>query len=291
MKDVNQRPLGDAADRSYATKLDRFSRFAEPELRRAIDDLGIRAGDRILDAGCGVGLVTRWLGERVGKSGTVIGLDLSMPHLRVAMNASGAGFVQGDLAGPCLNDASVDLIWCCNTLNHLARPVDALIRLRATLRRGASLALAQSSFLPEMYFAWDARVEDQVRQACYRYYREKYGLSAAETAGTRRLVGMMLEAGYASVATRTYVIERVQPLSERDQEYFSGAVFEGYWGPKLKPYLAGDDWLALQSWCNPASSAYCLDRADFHHIQTLTVVRGFAHTAALGSAPAPHIAA
>ena len=291
MKDVNQRPLGDAADRCYATKLDWFSRFAEPELRRAIGDLGIRAGHRILDAGCGAGLVTRWLGERVGESGTVIGLDLSMPHLRVAMNASGAGFVQGDLAGLCLNDASVDLIWCCNTLNHLAHPVDALIRMRATLRRGGSLALAQSSFLPEMYFAWDARLEDQVRQACYRYYREKYGLSAAETADTRRLVGMMSEARFTSVSAKTYVIERIQPLSRRDREYFSGAVFEGYWGPKLKPFLAGDDWLALQSSCNPASSAYCLDRADFHHIQTLTVVRGFASTADSGSSAVPRVAA
>lgn len=287
MKNLNQRPLGDAADRSYATKLDRFARFAEPELHRAIDELGIRAGDRVVDAGCGVGLVTRWLGERVGGSGTVIGLDLSMPHLRLAVNAPGAGFVQGDLARLCLGDASVDLIWCCNTVNHLARPVDALTRLRATLRPAGTLALAQSAFLPEMYFAWDARLEDAVRQACYAYYREKYGLSAAETAGTRRLVGMMLEAGFASVSTRTYVVERMQPLSGRDRDYFIDAVFNGYWGPKLKPYLTADDWLALESLCDPASSAFCLDRADFHHIQTLTVVQGIAHAAAHRSATMP----
>src|SRR5512141_1796837 len=116
MKDPNQRPLGDAADRCYATKLDRFARFAEPELRRAIDDLGIEAGDRVLDAGCGVGLATRWLGDRAGAAGTVVGLDLSMPHLRLTENAPGAGFVQGDLARLCLGDASIDLIWCCNTV-------------------------------------------------------------------------------------------------------------------------------------------------------------------------------
>ncbi len=41
------------------------------------NQLGVREGARILDAGCGLGEVTRELAEMVGKSGRVVGLDLS----------------------------------------------------------------------------------------------------------------------------------------------------------------------------------------------------------------------
>ena len=274
VKNTTQRPLGDTPGRSYAAKLERFAWFAEPEIRRAIDDLDVRVGATVLDAGCGVGLVTRWLAERVGVQGTVIGLDLSMPHLRFGANAPGVCFIQGDLAHLCLQNGSVDLIWCNNTINHLGHPADVLARLRATLRPGGRLVLAQSAFLPDMYFAWDARLEDEVRRACHAYYREKYGLSAADTTDTRRLFGLMSGAGMSKITARTYLIERIQPLSERDRSYFSEVVFDGYWGPKLKPYLSRRDWRALQTICDPDSSAFCLNRTDFHHIQTLTVVQG-----------------
>lgn len=271
---VVRRPLGDAPDRSYAAKLEPFAHFAEPELRRVIDDLGIRAGSTVLDAGCGVGRITRWLAERVGVRGTVIGLELSMPHLRAAGRPSGVHFIQSDVADPCIREYSVDFVWCSNAINHLANPAEALARLGRIARPGGKVALVQSALLPEMYFAWDARLEDEVRRACYAYYREKYGLSVADTTSVRRIVGLMVDAGLSKVSARTYVIERIQPLSEHDRSYFREVVFDGYWGTKLRPYLAERDWFALQSYCDPESSAYCLNRSDFHHIQSLTVVQG-----------------
>ncbi len=274
MVDAKQvRPLGDTPERSYASKLSLFAQFAEPELRRVIDDLGVQEGDCVLDAGCGVAHATQWLGGRAGPMGAVIGLDLSMPHLRSAPSPSLAHLVQGDLDRLCIRPGSIDWIWCCNAINHLSNPAGALRSLRAALRPGGQLALAQSSFLPEMYFAWDARLEDEVRRACYRYYREKYGLDHEDISDARRLVGLMLETGFAKVSVRTYVIERIQPLSETDRAYFRSAVFEGYWGSKLRPYLTDADWAALQALCDPGSAGFCLDRRDFHHVQTLTVVR------------------
>ena len=123
-----RRPLGDAPNRSYAAKLERFAHFAEPEIRRVIDDLGIRAGSTVLDVGCGAGQITSWLAERVGVHGTVIGLELSMPHLRAAGRPSGVQFVQADVADPCIRKSSVDFVWCSNMINHLEDPVEALRR-------------------------------------------------------------------------------------------------------------------------------------------------------------------
>ncbi len=267
-------PLGDAANRSYADKLEAFDRFAEPEIRAAVERLGITPGNRILDAGCGVGLVTSWLAEANGPSGVTMGMDLSRPHLLAAGPRRATHLAQADIASDPLRPASLDLIWCCNTVNHVHDPVATLGRLRQALRPSGRLILAQSGLLPEMYFSWDAGLDERVRAACHAAYRDKYGLEEDTTSGVRRLVGFLHEAGLSLGPTKTYVIERTQPLADADRRYFQDVVFQGYWGDKVQPYLSDGDWRRLTALCDPASGDYCLDRPDFHHLQTLTVVEG-----------------
>src|SRR5688500_20329225 len=51
---ASSRPLGDAPDRSYAPKLERFSRFIEPEFIRLFLALGLERGAEVLIVACGV---------------------------------------------------------------------------------------------------------------------------------------------------------------------------------------------------------------------------------------------
>jgi SAM-dependent methyltransferase len=273
----SSRPLGDTPDRSYVRKLERFARFAEPELKRLFADLELPPGTVALDLGCGPGLATRWLREAV-RGGYVVGVDLSLPHLQSA-SAHHMPLVQADGGRPCFRDGTFDFVWMCNTINHLRDPVEALRELRRLLRPNGRFALAQSGLLPEMFFAWDAPLEDAVRAACHRAYRERYGLDLADTAGIRGLVGSLRSAGFAEVSARTYAIERVQPLRDADRDYFRYAIFEGAWGDKVLPFLSPGERASLRSNCDPESPEYCLDREDFHHVQTLTVCEGRIDTA------------
>ena len=268
----SSRPLGDAPERSYVRKLEQFAMFAEPELKRIFADLALPAGTVALDLGCGAGLTARWLHELLGDA-YVVGLDLSLPHLKTAA-AHHSPLVQADGGRPCFRAGAFDFIWACNTINHLADPAAALRGLHGLLRGGGRLALAQSGFLPDMFFAWDAPLEDAVRAACHLAYREKYGLALGDTAGIRGLVRFVRSAGFRSVAARTYVVERVQPLRDADRDYLRHAIFEGTWGEKVLPYLSPDERARLRRNCDPASPEYCLDREDFHHVQTLTVCEG-----------------
>jgi len=269
---ASSRPLGDAPDRSYVRKLEQFARFAEPELKQIFVDFALPRGTVALDLGCGAGLATRWLGEQL-RDGYVVGLDLSLPHLRTALSHH-ASLVQADGGRPCFRNSAFDLIWSCNTINHLEHPVEALQELGRLLRGSGRLALAQSGLLPDMFFAWDAPLEDAVRAACHRAYRERYGLAPEDTAGVRGLVRLMRSAGFREVATRTYIVERTQPLRAADRDYLRHAIFEGAWGEKVLPYLSPDERARLRLNCDPASPEYCLDRKDFHHIQTLTLCEG-----------------
>jgi SAM-dependent methyltransferase len=186
---------------------------------------------------------------------------------------------QADIARPPFTAASFDLVWCSNTINHLCDPVAGLRALAALAQPAGRLVIGQSAFLPEMYFAWDARLESVVTNACRRYYRDKYGLDECELTAARNLNGFVRRAGLRHIQAQTVVIERTAPLTPDDEAYFVECVFNGYWGDKVQPYLGVEDWRALTALCDPQSPDFCLRRDDFHHIQTYTIVTGVASSA------------
>ena len=279
MADTQPGLLGDTPERSYGDKLERYERFLEPELRAIITELGIAPGSRIFDAGCGVGLVTRWLAETTGRDGSVVGVDLSHGHIEAAERLNSSRelrlrYMQGDITQPIFGSGAFDLVWTYNTINHLDEPVEALKTLAQTVVNGGRVVLVQDLLLPEMIFAWDERLEQAVVQACRAYYRDKYGLSHQQITNQRNVYGWMLAAGFESVAVRTIVSERVQPLSEVDIDYFQHSVFAGHWGNRVQSYLDDADWLELVRLTDPESATYALKRPDFHALQTTTIVTG-----------------
>lgn len=274
-----QRLLGDAPERSYGDMLERYERFLEPELREIIGSLKIEPGSRILDAGCGVGLVTRWLAETSGRTGSVVGVDLSHGHIEAAQRLNGTRelplrYMQGDITESIFGPGTFDLVWTYNTINHLDDPVSGIESLARTVVSGGRVVLIQDLLLPEMIFAWDERLELAVVQACRAYYRDKYGLTHSQITDQRNIYGWMLQAGFEHVTVKTIVSERVQPLSQADIDYFQHSVFEGHWGDSVRPYLDDADWEALSRLTDPEAEEYALNRPDFHAIQTSTVVIG-----------------
>jgi SAM-dependent methyltransferase len=265
--------LGDTTDRDYGAKLDRFWAMCEPEAQDAITWLGVRDGHTVVDAGCGAGGPTRLLRLAAGRDGCVVGLDLSWAHA-VSARAATPGVAQADVARPPLRPACADVVWASNTLHHLNDPVGGLVALGALLRAAGTLAVVQSSMLPDMVFAWDARLEREVTMACRRHYAARYGLDPDELSAPRAWVGWLRDAGFRDVRARTFTIDRVAPLDPPARDWLLEVLFRGHWLGKVEQHLAPADVEALHALVDPESSGFCLDRPDFHHVQTLTVVAG-----------------
>jgi len=265
--------LGDTPSRDYSSKLKAFNAFAEPELRRVIGGLNLSPGMHVLDAGCGTGEALSWLREMIEPNGTVVGVDLSAAHLDAARRhlQPGVTLLQSDLLGPPLPVQGFDFIWCVNTINHLRDPLQGISRLVSMLRPGGRVALGQSSLLPDMYFAWDARLERLTNEAVRRYYRERYGLEERDLTAVRALHGLLRRASLRDVTVRTLVIERTAPLEPADRAYLLDAIFRQTWGERLRPYLPPSDYAELSALCDPAHAQFALRRADFHFLQTFTV--------------------
>jgi SAM-dependent methyltransferase len=261
--------LGDTAQRDYARKLQLFNAFAEPELRAAIADLGLRPDASVLDAGCGTGEAVHWLCGAT--DGMVIGMDLAAAHVRVARDATSTAIIQGDMLRPPLVEKMFDLVWAVNSINHLHDPVAGIRILSNLLRPGGRIAVGQSSLLPDMYFAWNARLERMVNEAVRAYYRDRYGRSEREFAGVRGLVGWLRHAGLRAVSVRTRMIERTFPLSPADEDYLLETIFRGTWGERLRDYLDAEDFRELTRLCDPDDERYALRRRDFHFLQSFTL--------------------
>jgi SAM-dependent methyltransferase len=268
--------LGDTARRDYTRKLRLFNDFAAPEIRLLVADLKLAAGMRVLDAGCGTGEALQWLHEAVCPDGIVVGIDLSAAHAQAARLSAppDTAVLQTDLLHPGIAPATFDLVWSVNTVNHLRDPGAGLAALRELLRPRGRIVFGQSALLPEMYFAWDSRLERLTHEAVRRYYQARYGIDERDLRATRNVLGWMRRAGLRNIIVRTVVIERVSPLGEADRAYLLEAIFRGTFGDRLRPYLPVEDYEALSRLCDPQDPAFALDRPDFHFLQTLTLAVG-----------------
>ncbi len=268
--------LGDTPARDYSHKLGLFNAFAEPELRQLIVGLGLRPGMRVLDAGCGSGEALNWLLDEVKPTGTVTGIDLAVAHVSAARlhAVPEIEILPRDMLDSPFAPASFDFIWCVNTVNHLRDPIRGVNGLVSLLRPGGRLTLGQSALLPDMYFAWDARLERVTNEAVRRYYRDRYGLEERDLAQVRAIVGLLRRAALRNVTARSIVIERLSPVGAATESYLLEAIFRGTWGERLRPYLADDDYDELAHVCDPGHPGYALRRPDFHFLQTFTLAIG-----------------
>jgi SAM-dependent methyltransferase len=170
--------------------------------------------------------------------------------------------------------ASFDLAWSVNVINHLRSPSAGIDALGLLLRPGGRIALGQSSLLPDMYFAWDSRLERLVNEAVRQYYRDRYQLDERDLTAVRAILGLLRKAGFQHVSARTFMIERIAPLRAEDDAYLVETIFRDTWGSRLEPYLARNDYEEVVRLCDPAHPDFALRRPDFHFLQSFTLVVG-----------------
>jgi SAM-dependent methyltransferase len=117
------------------------AQIAPPGLA-AMDALAPRAGERILDIGCGCGDTTLALAGRVGAGGAVLGVDISAPMLAVARGraagVAGASFREAD-AQTARFDAPFDAAFSRFGVMFFGDPAAAFGNIRGALRPGGRL--------------------------------------------------------------------------------------------------------------------------------------------------------
>jgi SAM-dependent methyltransferase len=173
----------------------------------ALGRVGVGAGWRCLDLGCGPGGILELLGARVGPTGRVIGLDRDAVLLEAARSWVEAhavprvALVAGDAYRPPLRAGAFDLVHV-RFLGSTAGRADELFREALTLVRPGGVLMAQEPDTETLHCypphpAWD-RLRRAVQQA--------FAAAGGDTRLARRLYRLFRGLGLERVAYRPFLV-------------------------------------------------------------------------------------
>ncbi|HET7109242.1 MAG TPA: methyltransferase domain-containing protein [Gemmatimonadales bacterium] len=119
--------------------------IGRPVAERLMQAARLKAGERVLDVGCGTGVVTRLAAEQVGSGGTVAGVDPSEGMLAVARAtaapASGITWHEAGAESLPLADGAYDVVLSQMALQFVADRSQAMREMKRVLAPGGRVAL------------------------------------------------------------------------------------------------------------------------------------------------------
>lgn len=161
----------------------------------------LRAGQTLLDVGCGPGTITLDLAERV-TPGEVVGLDADAGVIETARAAAASAgrrnvrFAVGDVYRLGAADETYDVVHAHQVLQHLSDPVAALREMWRVCRADGWVAARDSDYGAMTWWPEDPRLN-----RWQELYREVARAAGGEPDAGRRLRSWAFAAGFGSVAS------------------------------------------------------------------------------------------
>jgi ubiquinone/menaquinone biosynthesis C-methylase UbiE len=176
--------------------------------RRLLTGLGVGAGWRCLEVGCGAGSVALWLADVVGGTGRVVATDLDTRFLDGHGRANLEVRRHNVVTDP-FDDAGFDLIHARAVLVHLPDRQQVLKRLVAALRPGGWLLIEDVDFggAAAATLAQYMTAPPPAPAAMERIYQAVAALFAANGADPRygsHVTGALADAGLGHVGAEVH---------------------------------------------------------------------------------------
>lgn len=174
-----------------------FRQWAEPVL----DAAGITTGNHVLDVACGTGVVAREAQRRVGRNGSVTGLDIGAGMLAVAERIEPeVTWVEGDASRLPFDDDSFDAVVCQFGLMFFPDRVGAIREMLRCAQPGGRVVVA----------VWEALERSEAYPISVDLLERRAGTAAADAlrapfvlGDTDQLLGLCREAGVSEVSIDT----------------------------------------------------------------------------------------
>jgi len=146
--------------RRHAARYDESCARTQPLRREAIDALGLRGGETVLDAGSGTGMSFAWIEEQIGPEGRLVGIELSPDMMRRARDkVDASGYRNVTLIESTVEEAAIPapldavLVFYAHDITRSARALDNVFR---HARRGARVVVAGMKLFPWWAFPLNA---------------------------------------------------------------------------------------------------------------------------------------
>ena len=244
--------------------------------RRAVDRAGIPPGARVLDAGCGTGSFLPWLTEHAGPTGEVVAVDAAAESVaavrrRLAAHPLPAPVraVHATVTALPVADASVDVVWCANTLQYLSDEVltEALAEFRRVLRPGGTLAVKEID-------VGAISVRPGPRFLIADFFRASAAAGDAYATQLLRSVDLyrwLRRAGFDEVRQESVLVEHFAPYPEAARDFY-GATCAAL-ARQAAAQRLDDEWRRFRDADDPANP---LNAPDGYIAEGIVAVTGVA---------------
>lgn len=162
-------------------------------------DISYPSGSIVLEAGCGVGAQTVPL-ARNSPGARIASVDISADSLRQAkaradaLGITNVEFQQGDIFALPFTPASFDYVFVCFVLEHLSRPLDALLRLKYVLKPGGSITVIEGDHGSAQFHPDNAAARHAIHCLV-----ELQRMSGGDAMIGRQLYPLLCAAGFSAV--------------------------------------------------------------------------------------------
>jgi SAM-dependent methyltransferase len=171
------------------------------------------AGALVLEAGCGIGAQTIALVQN-NPDARFVSVDISQESLDAAKNRiekagfHNATFQQADIFNLPFPEDHFDYVFVCFVLEHLKNPLDALLHLKAKLKKGGTITVIEGDH-GSTYFHPDSRAASDTIQCLIDLQARKGGDSLIG----RRLFPLVQDAGFnnVTVSPRMVYVDSSRP--------------------------------------------------------------------------------
>lgn len=260
-------------------------KFKEPERRQMVEDLEIAPGDRVLDLGCGIGLWSGWLAEKVAPDGRVVGVDVSQASISVARERTRSDphsdvieYVVGDARAIPFESGGFDVVFCANTLEYFVDPYHYLREMKRVVRSGGKVVVKDIDAGHMALYPLNSELMAHIILAMTELVRHRRS-NLDEYAGRvldffvgRKLHGYFQGVGFERITTKSYPIERTQPLDRMAKQHLKG--LGEFWLSELVPFLSTNHLAELQVLFDEKSGKFLLSRPDFYYFDAETLTTG-----------------
>jgi ubiquinone/menaquinone biosynthesis C-methylase UbiE len=180
-----------------------YERYFVPTIGTAwadvlLDVADLNAGERVLDAACGTGVITRRAAAAVGESGRVVGLDLNPGMLAVGRTAvpAAAEWIEASAESIPCPDASFDVVICSLGLQFVVDQPAAVGEFHRVLTSGGRVAIGTGGRIPDVFEALAQALARHIAPEAAGFMRQVFTLHDPD-----RLRGLLTGAGFTQVST------------------------------------------------------------------------------------------
>ncbi len=248
------------------------------ERRQMVDDLNLKPGDTVLDLGCGPGLWTRLLAEKVKPNGRVVGIDFSSDLINYAAENLKKDplnniieFRKENFYDVSFKENTFDFVFFGNCFAYVTDYFKILEEMKRVTKKGGRIAAKDFDGALFTVNPIEPLLSLKILAAVAHALKENPLEPLFDNFIGRKMHGLFLQAGFKDVSTTSHAIQKLSPLTPEAKRYIKG---NAEWHAKIgSPYLSEEDLKQWRAHFDPDSDDYILDLEEFYFcmLEVLTV--------------------